>query len=111
MARFVLGSDAMTTKDENTTDATRGSALRSRVETRMRELELALSTLSPTDRARPDIEIALAGVRGLLTGNLDQIPYVVAAELSNWLEANKHINERHPDASPEAATKAAPDKS
>jgi hypothetical protein len=88
----------MTTKPENTTDATRGSNLRSRVETRMHELELALSTLQPTDRARPDIEIALNGVRGLLTGDLDQIPYVVAAELSNWLEVNKHINERHADA-------------
>ncbi|HUS32981.1 MAG TPA: hypothetical protein VMZ53_30975 [Kofleriaceae bacterium] len=85
----------MTTKPENSTDATRGSTLRARVEARMRELELALSTLSPTDRARPDIEIALNGVRGLLTGDLDHIPYVVAAELSNWLEANKHVNERH----------------
>src|SRR3954465_5623875 len=84
----------MTTKPENTTDATRGPSLRSRVETRMQELELALSTLEPADRARPDIEIALNGVRGLLTGDLDQIPYVVAAELSNWLEANKHVNER-----------------
>jgi hypothetical protein len=30
-----------------------------------------------------------------LTGDLDQIPRVVAAELSTWLEANKHINEWH----------------
>jgi hypothetical protein len=32
----------------------------------------------------------------LLTGDLDQIPRVVAVELSAWLEANKHINEWHP---------------
>jgi hypothetical protein len=92
----------MTTKPENTTDATRGSSLRSRVETRMQELELALSTLEPADRSRPDIEIALNGVRGLLTGDLDQIPYVVAAELSNWLEVNKHINERHTESAVDA---------
>lgn len=84
-------------KHENTTDATRGSNLRSRVETRMKELELALETLQLNDRARPDIETALAGVRGLLTGDLDHIPYVVATELSSWLESNKHVNEHHPD--------------
>lgn len=92
-------------KHENTTDATRGSNLRSRVETRMKELELALETLQPNDRGRPDIETALAGVRGLLTGDLDHIPYVVATELSSWLESNKHINEHHPDGETEAETK------
>ena len=83
-------------KNENTTDATRGSSLRVRVETRKQELEGALAKLGLTDRARRDIELALNEVTGLLTGDLDQIPRVVAAELSTWLEANKHINEWHP---------------
>ena len=82
-------------KNENTTDATRGSSLRVRVETRKQELEVALAPLCPNDRARRDIEQALNEVTGLLTGDLDQIPRVVAAELSAWLEANKHVNEWH----------------
>ncbi len=83
-------------KNENTTDATRGSSLRVRVEARRQELELALAKLGPEDRARLDIEQALSEVTGLLTGNLDQIPRMVAAELSAWLESNKHVNEWHP---------------
>jgi hypothetical protein len=83
----------MMTKKDNTTDATRGSSLRVRVEARKQELELALAKLGPGDRARGDIEHALNEVTGLLTGNLDQIPRVVAAELNTWLESNKHVNE------------------
>ena len=83
-------------KYENTTDATRGSSLRVRVETRKQELEGALAKLGPDDRGRRDIEQALNEVTSLLTGDLDQFPRVVAAELSTWLEANKHINEWHP---------------
>lgn len=98
----------MTNKHENTTDATRGSNLRSRVETRMRELELALTTLDPADRTRPEIEFALDTVRGLLTGDLDQIPHVVGEELSKWLEVNKHVNERNVDGGAEAETHESP---
>jgi len=86
----------MLNQNENTTDATRGASLRVRVESRRQELEQALTKLGLDDRARVDIEQALNEITGLLTGNLDQIPRVVAAELSTWLEANKHINERHP---------------
>ena len=86
----------MMNKSENTTDATRGSSLRFRVESRKQELEQALAKLGPDDRARVDIEQALNEITGLLTGNLDQIPRVVAAELSTWLEANKHVDEWHP---------------
>jgi hypothetical protein len=86
----------MIDKNTNTTDATRGSSLRARVEARKTELELALGKLDADDRARVDIEQALNQVSSLLTGNLDQIPYVVAGELNTWLEANKHVNERHP---------------
>jgi hypothetical protein len=85
----------MMDKETNTTDATRGQSLRARVEARKQELEVALAKLDRDDRGRPDIENALNAVSGLLTGDLDQIPRVVAAELSTWLEANKHLNERH----------------
>ena len=67
-----------------------------RVETRKQELEQALAKLGPDARARADIEQALNEVTGLLTGNLDQIPRVVAEELSVWLESNKHVNEWQP---------------
>jgi hypothetical protein len=70
-------------------------SLRARVEARKLELEEALAKLRPEDRARNDIEIALNQVSGLLTGDLDQIPRVVAQELSTWLESNKHVNEWH----------------
>lgn len=86
----------MINRNENTTDATRGSNLRVRVESRKQDLEGAIATLGLDDRARRDIEQALNEVTGLLTGDLDQIPRVVAVQLSTWLEANKHINEWHP---------------
>jgi hypothetical protein len=97
-------------KKGNSTDATRGSSLRVRVEARKQELELALAKLGPDDRARNDIEHALNEISGLLTGDLDQIPKVVASELSNWLEANKHVDEwqrrkREPHPSKTAAAK------
>jgi hypothetical protein len=90
-------------ENENTTDATRGSSLRVRVEKRKQELELALAKLGPKDRARGDIEQALNEVTSLLTGNLDQIPRAVAAMLSTWLESNKHVHEWHPSRDQEAA--------
>lgn len=85
----------MLDKNPNTTEAMRGQSLRARVEARKLELEAALAKLGPEDRARDDIENALNEVSGLLTGDLDHIPRVVAAELSTWLEANKHVNEWH----------------
>ena len=93
----------MQTDHQNTTDSTRGSPLRLRIETRKAELELALATLPVEDRARADIENALAEIDGLMTGNLDRIPHMVAGALSNWLEANKHVNERHEEPTPEPA--------
>src|ERR1044071_8462232 len=84
----------MIDKNANTTDATRGSSLRIRVETRKQELELALAKLAPGDRARADIELALNEVSRLLTGTPDQPPHVLPARLNAWLEANKHVNER-----------------
>jgi hypothetical protein len=47
-------------------------------------------------RIRGDLEKALGRLTGLLTGDLDHFPRVVAAEVSTWLEANKHLDEHHP---------------
>lgn len=85
----------MSDRETNTTDATRGSSLRTRVESRKNELEAALLELAADDRSRPEIEVALSEINGLLTGDLDNIPRIVSAQMSSWLEANKHINERH----------------
>jgi hypothetical protein len=90
-------------KQPNTTDATVGQSLRARVEARKAEIEAAIATpttdaRTPTTdaRTRGDLEKALGQLTGLLTGDLDHIPRVVAAELSRWLEANKHLDEHHP---------------
>jgi len=76
----------------NALDATPGPSLKIRVLEHQKSLQEALDTLSPTDRARRDIEAALSQVQGLLTGDLDRIPHVVAAELSRWLEATKYVD-------------------
>lgn len=100
----------MTDKTANTTDVTRGSTLRARVEIRRGELERALAELGPNDRGRPDLEVALQGVKSLLIGDLDRIPYVVASELNSWLEENKHMILRHaePAATAQADSSTAP---
>jgi hypothetical protein len=90
----------MTDLDANSTDATRGQGLRERVEARKLELETAAAALPEGDRTRRDLESALSQVQGLLTGDLDNIPHVVAAQLSTWLEASKHLDERAPAAAP-----------
>jgi hypothetical protein len=82
-------TSASTTDD---TDQTRGQSLKSRVLAHKQALEDTLAALSPTDRARRDVEAALSQVHGLLTGDLDHIPHVVAAELSRWLEATKYVD-------------------
>jgi hypothetical protein len=76
----------------NPVDATRGQSLKLRVAAHKQALEKNLATLAPGDRARRDIEVALNEVEGLLTGDLDHIPKVVAVELSRWLEANKYVD-------------------
>lgn len=77
----------------NPVDATRGQSLKLRVAAHKKTLERSLAKLGPDDRARRPIENALSEIDGLLTGDLDRIPRVVAAELSTWLEATKHIGE------------------
>ena len=65
--------------------------------------------LPQDDQTRKDIEAALNQVSGLMTGDLDKIPQVVAAEMSRWLEANKHLDERAAKAAP-AKTAETPSK-
>ena len=75
----------------NPIDTMRGQSLKLRVAAHKEALEKSLAKLGPGDRSRRDIELALSEVQGLLTGDLDHIPKVVAAELSRWLEATKYI--------------------
>lgn len=79
----------------NTTDTGRGEPLAVRVRARQAEL-VRLLDLTPHDRltARGDIEIALAHVEDLLTGDVEHLSDATAAALSGWLEANKHLAER-----------------
>jgi len=84
--------------EHNTTDATVGESLRARVQQREAELEAAIATATTDPRVRRELELALGEVRGLLTGDLDRIPKVVAVELNTWLEASKHLDEHHPRA-------------
>jgi len=81
--------------EPNTTDANVGKSLRRRVEIRKVEIESAIAKASTDKRVRGELEIALGELDQLLSGDLDHIPKVVAAELSTWLEANKHIDEHH----------------
>lgn len=85
-------------ENENTTDATRGQDLRSRVEIRKRELEQVFAKLPEHDLTRSDLEIALSAVAKLLPASGGHISHVVAISLNRWLEENKHLGERHPEA-------------
>jgi hypothetical protein len=80
---------------DNSTDATQGEPLAVRVRARQAELAQLLAQ-TPGDQltARSDIEIALAHVDDLLTGDVEHLSDATAAALSGWLEANKHLAER-----------------
>lgn len=59
-----------------------------------RKLELAAllaAVPAPTGHTADEINMALNTIDGLLTGDLINVPEVVAAEMSRWLEANKHV--------------------
>jgi cell division septum initiation protein DivIVA len=79
---------------ENSTDATRGEPLAMRAQKRKLELEAALEKL-PADeqRARNDIEVALASMNALLTGDVDHLASTTAADLNRVLESSKHLAE------------------
>jgi hypothetical protein len=82
---------------ENTTDATRGEPLAMRAQKRKLELEKALDKLPAEDvRSRNDIDVAVATINALLTGDVDHLSDSTAAELSRALEASKHLGETTP---------------
>lgn len=84
--------DAGGNSTENSTDQTRGQPLGSRVQARKGELERALAELGPRDGVvRTEIELAIATVNSLTTGDMDHPSEVVAAQLNNWLERNKYL--------------------
>lgn len=78
---------------ENSTDATRGEPLAMRAQKRKVELEAALAALPADERARGDIENAVASINALLTGDVDNLAETTAAELSRLLESSKHLAE------------------
>ena len=79
----------------NSVDATMGQPLVDRVIARKTELEAALALVPETDvRGREPIELALSTIAGLMTGDLKNVPAVVAADMNRWLERHKHLAER-----------------
>ena len=82
---------------ENSTDATRGEPLAARAQKRRAELAKALELLPAEElRARNDIEIAMSSLDALLTGDVDHLSDVTAADLSRLLEGSKHLAEVTP---------------
>jgi hypothetical protein len=87
-------SGVMSTRLENSVDATRGQPLGMRVLARKDELEDALAELGPRDTyERHAIETALAAVYFLITCDLAHPPPLVARDLSRWLERNKLLGQ------------------
>lgn len=79
----------------NSVDATIGQPLVERVQLRKAELEQALALIPEDDvRAREPIDLALSTIATLLTGDLKNVPAVVASDMNLWLERNKHLAER-----------------
>ncbi len=78
----------------NSSDATTGQPMVLRILARKEELEGRLLTLRTDDlHARQEIYNALATIGELLTGDLEHIPPIVVADMSRWLERNKHVAE------------------
>jgi hypothetical protein len=73
--------------------ATSHPSLLERCEVRRRELAEALDQLDDdgAPQTRRDIAAAVDAIDGLLTGNRDQIPHVVAARMSRWLESSRYL--------------------
>lgn len=87
-------SGVMSSKLENSVDATRGQPLAARILARKNELEDALAELGHgAVQERQSIEAALATVYLLMTGDLAHPSDVVARDLNRWLERNKHLGQ------------------
>ena len=82
----------------NSVDATTGQPMIARVLARKSELEAIRQTLHETDlQTLSDIDVALQTIDGLLTGDHSNIPPVVVADMSKWLERSKHLAEKPVD--------------
>ena len=89
-------SDEPASRHINSVDATMGQPLVARVMARKLEMEGVLALLREEDlQTRTDIGIALAIINDLLTGDLANVPAVVAVDMNRWLERNKHLAERN----------------
>jgi hypothetical protein len=79
--------------DSNTATEPAHPSLRALCETRQSQMKEALARLAPdgSPQTRQDIELALDALDGLLTGNLDAIPPIVAAQLSRWITSSKYL--------------------
>jgi hypothetical protein len=76
----------------NSVDATVGHPIVERVVAHKLALQEKLASLSEDDRTtRADIDLALATIETLMTGDLGEVPRVVAADMSQWLERTKHL--------------------
>lgn len=80
------------TSTSNSIEEMRGQPLAARVKARVAELEQALADLEPDETVmRREIEQTLATVESLSTGDISHPPDAVAAQLSEWLERNRHL--------------------
>jgi len=74
-----------------------GQGVRALVEARQHELELELAQIQKGAPGKSsDVEAALSALKALLTGNLDQIPPVLAQELNRWIETSKYLGTSKP---------------
>ena len=82
----------------NSVDATTGQPIVARVMARRSELEALLATLPEHDLdGQSNIYQALATINELLTGDLANVPPIVAVDMNRWLERHKHLAERAND--------------
>lgn len=78
----------------NSTEATLGQPMVERVQARQQELSTLLADVPETnERLRAEITLALDGASQLLSGDLENVPAVVLADMNNWLERAKHVDE------------------
>jgi hypothetical protein len=78
----------------NSTDATVGQPIVARVLARQQELSTALAAVPDTNgHLHAEITLALDTVHQLLSGDLENVPAVVVADMNRWLERSKHVAE------------------
>jgi hypothetical protein len=86
--------DAIASRVENSTDATRGEPLATRAQKRKLELQAALDQLGADhSRERQDIVLAVSSIDSLLSGDTDHLSHATSVALSRLLEGAKHLAE------------------